>query len=187
MELNLAENADQKDDYQIVNLVFSVPKHQTKDEFAVFLCTDTTLSAEEILEVYALRWGIEVYFKEVKQYMGFMKEQTGNYICHYASVHLFALRYILFSHIFMQEGTFHIGKHRKNISDVSFASLLWTLFKTIIHGALDDLKSLVGSQTLQTIKDHIDCTVTDFLDQALQLNPKSLLGESRAEEARAIY
>lgn len=191
VELNLAENADRKDDCRRVNLVFSVPKHRTKDEFAVFLCTDTMLSAEEILEVYALRWGIELYFKEVKQYMGFMKEQTGNYSCHYASVHLSALRYILFSHIFMQEGTFYIGKHRKNISDalelMSFASLLWTLFKAIVNGALDDLKSLIGCELLQTVKDHIDCTVTEFLNQALQLDPKSLLEESRAEKAGAIF
>ncbi len=104
--------------------------------------------------------------------------------------HMDALRYILFSHIFMQEGTFHFGKHRKNISDalelMSFASLLWTLFKAIIHGALDDFKSLVGHETLQTIKDHIDCTVAEFLNQALQLDPKSLIEESRAEEAGTI-
>ncbi len=190
VELNLAENTKQKDDYRTVNLVFSVPKHQIKDEFAVFLCTDTTLSAEEVLEIYALRWGIELYFKEVKQYLGFMKEQTGNYNCHYASVHLSALRYILFSHIFMQEGTFHFGKHRKNITDaielMSFASLLWVLFKAIINGALEDLKSLIGDEMLQLIKDHIDCTVTDFLNQALQLDPQSLLEERRAEKVGAI-
>ncbi|NQY63357.1 MAG: hypothetical protein HRT38_06415 [Alteromonadaceae bacterium] len=29
-----------------------------------------------MLEIYALRWGIEVYFKEVKQKLGFFKEQS---------------------------------------------------------------------------------------------------------------
>ena len=90
----------------------------------------------------------------------------------------------------MQEGSFSIGKHRKTICDAleltSFASLLWTLFKAIINGALDDLKSLIGDDLLQTVKDHIDCTVTDFLNQALQLDPQSLLEERRAEQAGAI-
>ena len=90
----------------------------------------------------------------------------------------------------MQEGTFHIGKHRKKVSDalelMSFASLLWTLFKAIINGALDQLKNLIDDDLLQTIKDHINSTVTDFLNQALQLDPQSLLEESRAEKAGAI-
>ncbi|WP_419611366.1 hypothetical protein [Thiolapillus sp.] len=34
-----------------------------KHDWAVFLCTDTALSAMEILELYAMRWAIEVYFK----------------------------------------------------------------------------------------------------------------------------
>ena len=47
-----------------------------KKDWALFVCTDTTLSTSKILEVYALRWGIEVYFKEAKQHLGFLAEQT---------------------------------------------------------------------------------------------------------------
>jgi IS4 transposase len=39
-----------------------------------FLTTDSQLDDEKILEVYALRWGIEIYFKEAKQKLGFLKE-----------------------------------------------------------------------------------------------------------------
>jgi IS4 transposase len=39
-----------------------------KHDWAVFLTTDTNLSSAEILELYSLRWAIEVYFKAAKQH-----------------------------------------------------------------------------------------------------------------------
>ncbi|MEI6269344.1 MAG: transposase [Methylococcaceae bacterium] len=47
-----------------------------KHDWAVFLTTHTKLSSAEILELYAMRWAIEVYFKEAKQHLGFLKEQS---------------------------------------------------------------------------------------------------------------
>ncbi len=93
--LNLSGDELNPDIYP-VKLVFCAPeKQQGKETWAVFLSTDDTLEAEEILEIYSLRWSIEVYFKEIKQNLGFLKEQTGDYAVHYASIHLCAIRYIL--------------------------------------------------------------------------------------------
>ncbi|MEQ1620563.1 MAG: transposase [Methylococcales bacterium] len=58
-----------------------------KHEWAVFLTTDTALSGAQILELYAMRWAIEVYFKEAKQHMGFQKEQSN----HFAAISLYLL------------------------------------------------------------------------------------------------
>jgi len=49
----------------------------SKKDWALFLTTDVQLSTSKMLEVYALRWGIEVYFKEAKQHLGFLSEQNG--------------------------------------------------------------------------------------------------------------
>ena len=47
-----------------VRLVFSAPVRECPaDTWVVFLCTEVTLPDTKILEVYALRWSIEVYFK----------------------------------------------------------------------------------------------------------------------------
>ncbi len=46
----------------------------TKDgkvPFRVFFCTDASLDVVRILETYAGRWGIEVFFREAKQLLGF--------------------------------------------------------------------------------------------------------------------
>lgn len=37
----------------------------------VFFCTDPDLEVETIIRAYAARWGIEVCFRELKQYLGF--------------------------------------------------------------------------------------------------------------------
>jgi hypothetical protein len=35
-------------------------------DWAVFLSTDVNLEAAKVLEIYALRWAVEVYFKELR-------------------------------------------------------------------------------------------------------------------------
>jgi hypothetical protein len=35
---------------------------------------ELNLSETDILELYSMRWAIEVYFKEAKQHLGFLKE-----------------------------------------------------------------------------------------------------------------
>jgi transposase len=40
-----------------------------------FICTDTSLTTDEILDIYAERWQIEVYFRQVKNTLAFDKYQ----------------------------------------------------------------------------------------------------------------
>ena len=81
VELNLAESKD-PEEWVKVRLLFvrgNAGDNQApvgKHDWAVFLTTDTNLSSAEILELYSLRWAIEVYFKEAKQHLGFLKEQS---------------------------------------------------------------------------------------------------------------
>ena len=95
VSLNLATEPSHPPRWAEVRLVFSAPvRARSSDTWVVFLCTDVALSDAKILEVYALRWSIEVYFKEIKQHLGFLKEQSGRYQVAYASVHLGAMRYL---------------------------------------------------------------------------------------------
>ena len=73
-------------------------------DWALFLTSDDTLSADKILEIYALRWAIEVYFKEAKQHLGYLKQQTRSFASHLASAHLSAVRYLMLVHISQQQG-----------------------------------------------------------------------------------
>lgn len=79
VELNLAESKDLEQWLKVRLLCVRGNAGDTqttagKHDWAVFLTTDTNLSSAEILELYSLRWAIDVYFKEAKQHLGFLKE-----------------------------------------------------------------------------------------------------------------
>jgi hypothetical protein len=70
-----------------------------------------------MLEVYALRWGIEVYFKETKQKLGFMKEQIRHYSAYLASIHLTGLRFCLLLFAKHYEGAARVSEIRNSIEE----------------------------------------------------------------------
>ena len=170
-----------------VRLVFSAPVRATSaDTWVVFLCTNVELSETKILEVYALRWSIEVYFKEIKQNLGFLKEQSGRYQLAYASVHLAALRYLLLFEAMLRAGQLSYGEIRDResgrLQTLTYAALLWQLFRALIEGALEGLVRDLGRKIIKKVLAAIDQTVEGFLNQALQISPEQVAVQLRAEE-----
>jgi len=182
-ELNLADNDKERESWVKVRLLFvrgTVDGEKTatgKHDWAVFLTTDTALTPTDMLELYAMRWAIEVYFKEAKQHLGFLKEQSNHYAAYIASLHLTAIRFCLLVIAKQTLGASGIAAMRQtlcqNSTDISFASKLWQVFRAIIIGALDELKAILGDAivvVIETIEAHVQC----FFVQALQLDPKTL-------------
>ena len=79
VELNLAQTPKEEVQWIKVRLLFVKGADQEtktqvgKHDWTVFLCTDTGLTVTDILELYAIRWAIEVYFKEAKQHLDLLK------------------------------------------------------------------------------------------------------------------
>ena len=129
VSLNLETDDQQPARWVEVRLVFSAPVRAThNDPWVVFLSTDVTLRDAKILEVYALRWSIEVYFKEIKQNLGFLKEQSGRYQFAYASVPLAAVRYLLLFEAMLRQGQLSYGEIRDRetgrLQTLTYAALL---------------------------------------------------------------
>jgi len=127
---------------------FTLKKSPGKHDWAVFLTTDRNLEAVEILEIYALRWAIEVYFKEAKQHLGFLKEQSNHYAAYIASIHLTAIRFGMLMIAKQSQGASGLEEVRSllggNLTDINFATRLWPVFKAIISGALNERQELLG-------------------------------------------
>lgn len=148
-----------------------------KHDWAVFLTTDTALSGTGILELYSMRWAIEVYFKEAKQHLGFLKEQSNHYAAHIASIHLTAIRLCLLVIAKRTQGAENIAGVRQvlcsNCADISFAGKLWQVKRAVITGALDSLKAVIDD-AVAMVMDAIDAHIECWLLQVLQLDARTL-------------
>jgi hypothetical protein len=185
--LNLQTDTHLPDKWVELRLVFSAPvRTKSADTWVVFLCTDVTLSDSKILQAYALRWSIEVYFKEIKQNLGFLKEQSGAYEFAYASVHLAAMRYLLLFDAMLRQGALTYGEMRDSqtgqLQVLTYAALMWQLFRALIEGALDSLVRDLGKKVIRKILAAIDQTVEKFLNAALQLTPDLVAIQLKAEK-----
>ena len=61
------------------------------------ISTDTSLSFNHMIEVYNIRWSIEVFFKEAKQLLGLGKSQSTNFDVQVAQVTITMIQYLLIS------------------------------------------------------------------------------------------
>lgn len=188
VELNLAQSPKDKAHWITVKLLFvrgvNEDKPQAgKHDWALFLSTDRQLSDDRILEIYALRWGIEVYFKEAKQKLGFLREQSTHYATYIASIHLTGLRFCLLLFARHEEGAARLSDSRnemiKSLCTLDFATRLWGVFKALITGALNDLKPQYG-ESITDISAHIDRTVALFFEQVMQMDHLTLRLEAES-------
>jgi hypothetical protein len=146
VELNLAEPKEPEQWIKVRLLFVRGNAGETQNpvgqhDWAVFLTTDTALPPAEILKLYSLRWAIEVYFKEAKQHLGFLKEQSNHYAATITSIHLTAIRFCLLVIAKQTQGAATIAQVRQglcgNSTDISFAGKLWHVFRAVITGALE--------------------------------------------------
>ena len=179
VELNLAESDNKPEQWVKVRLLFvrgtaSTEKSKVgKHDWALFLSMDTTLTPQQILEIYGLRWGIEVYFKEAKQHLGLLKEQTKSFASHIASIHLTAIRFCMLVYEKLNQAESRVCDIRhilaKQLNTLDNAKQLWNLFKNLIVGALNDLEEQLGGIKDEVLK-IIETRIHGFFLQVLQLN-----------------
>ena len=187
VELDLAEKGEKEQRWTAVQLLFVRALKEpgepdvSKKDWALFLSTDILLGMSKLLEIYALRWGIEVYFKEAKQHLGFLKEQTATFASHTASIHLCAIRYLILVHNKLKQQDALVGSVRSDIQEqldtLNFAGRLWQMFRAIICGALTEMQKTLGNATHE-IMGKIDERVHEFFVRSLQLDAFTMQLES---------
>ena len=185
--VNLQTDVRKPERWVKVQLVFSAPvRAHRADTWVLFLCTDLKMNEQQILEAYSLRWSIEVYFKEIKQNLGFLKEQSGRYQVAYASVHLAAIRYLLLFEAMLRSGRLNYGEIRDRqtgyLQMLTYAGLLWQLFRALIEGALESLVRDLGRKVVRKVTSAIDQTVESFLNEALMISPEQVSVQLKAEK-----
>jgi hypothetical protein len=76
-----------------IKLFFS--KKGVNGKWKVFVCTNTRLSFVEMIEIYQIRWTIEVFFKESKQLLGLGRCQSNDFDAQIADATITMIQHIL--------------------------------------------------------------------------------------------
>ncbi len=183
VELEIEAEEEKKTQWISVKLLFvrGVAEDEKanvgKKDWAIFLTTDVDMNVKKLLEIYALRWSIEVYFKEAKQHLGFLQEQTRSFASHTASIHLTAIRYLMLVYARIENEALRVCDLRSQVKDqmttLDFGKRLWQLFSALIRGTLDEFRLEIGDVADEIIK-AINSRVNDFFIQALQLDTFTL-------------
>lgn len=179
IDLSTDTGSKAKPAYRKVKLLFvrgindKEDRTASKKDWALFLSTDAQLDSGKMLQIYALRWSIEVYFKEAKQHLGFLQEQTRSFVSHIASIHLCGMRYLMLVDAKMITTQSSVALIRSQIQEqfdsLSFAARLWSVFRSLVAGTLKSMRKQLNC-TVGDVLAKIDDRVSRFLIQALQLD-----------------
>jgi hypothetical protein len=115
-----------------------------RKQWQALLCTDTELEPSRILEYYARRWSIEVYFKDAKQMLFMGKEQSNTFDALVACQSLVMIRYLILVYIQIKRRlNTAVGPLFRQISDGQsiwmFSRTIWTHVKELIAKSSDIL------------------------------------------------
>jgi len=120
-------------------------RDRTSKKWLALLSTDTTLTAEEIVELYGRRWDIEVFFKMAKSFLNLAKEfQSRSFDALIAHATLVCCRYIMLELI-----------KREN----SDPRTLGTLF----HAVCDEMRQIGFTEALALLLQLLEETLNNII------------------------
>ena len=100
-------------------------------------------------------------------------------------MHLAALRYLLLFEAMLRAGQLSYGEIRDResgrLQTLTYAALLWQLFRALIEGALEGLVRDLGRKIVKKVLGAIDQSVESFLNEALQITPEQVAVQLKAE------
>jgi len=135
-----------------VTLFFS--RVGTNGDWKVILTTDTKLSFLQTIEIYQIRWSIEVFFKDTKQLLNLGGCQSSNFDAQIADTTITMIAYILLALRFRYDNYESMGalframgaETLKKTIDIRLWELFIDLVKTIcqlIEKDIDDIMDLI--------------------------------------------
>lgn len=82
-------------DYKGVPTKLYFSRYSRRGKWQLVISTDLSLSYKKAIEIYNIRWGIEVFFKEAKQYLNFGKCSSNDFDAQIADATLCMIQFII--------------------------------------------------------------------------------------------
>ena len=134
-------------------------RYSKRGKWRLLITTRTSLSFIQAMEIYTIRWSIEVFFKETKQLLGIHKCQSKHFDAHIAHTTLTMIQYIMLSLHKRFSDYETIGGLFRAIKDqykqATIAQRLWSIFIQILTNLVQKIHCDM-EQILQLLIDDDD-------------------------------
>ena len=116
-------------------------RYGNQEKWRMIITTNLKLSFKQCLEIYQIRWSIEVFFKEMKQYLGLQKCQSRDFDAHIAHTTLAMITYLALAlkkrvNCHQTLGQLFRGV-KSELLELTIAQKIWSWFLTIIKELSD--------------------------------------------------
>jgi predicted nucleic acid-binding Zn finger protein len=124
-------------DYNGVPIKMFFSRQGTNGKWRVFITTDTELTFIRMIEIYQIRWTVEVFFKEAKQLLGLGRCQSNDFDAQIADTTITMIQHILltlkyrFEHYETKGALFN--QVREGIIQSRLDERLWGLFVELLR------------------------------------------------------
>jgi IS4 transposase len=146
------------------NVKLFICRYPGQKKWRVFITTDTSLSFVKMMEIYGLRWTIEVMFREAKQYLQLGKCQSQDFDAQIANISISFMLYTQLAYLKRVNSYETMGElfrqAKQDICEKNLAERLWELFeellsfmiKTISSNGAMDVTDLQQSEEYKYVK-----------------------------------
>lgn len=130
-------------DYKGINLRLYFCKTSKRGKWHLLITTNKSLSLAEAYRIYSIRWSIEVFFKESKQYFKMGKSQSHDFDAQIADITIATMQYNIFSLAKRFAAYETLGQlfrdTKTNVVELTIAQRLWQFILELIEVISDIL------------------------------------------------
>lgn len=142
-------------DYKGTSVKLFFCKTTKRGKWHLLLTTNTALGIIRAYQIYSIRWGIEVFFKESKQYFGLGKSQSRDFDAQIADITISIIQYNIFSlakRFIAYETIGEIFAESKDqIMELTIAQRLWLFILELLEILADLFDSNINDLIIRII------------------------------------
>lgn len=155
--------------YKGTKLKLFFSKYSKRGKQYLLVTTNLSLSFLKAIEIYSIRWGIEVFFKEAKQHFGLGKSQSRDFDAQVADTTICIIQYNVFSLAKRFSAYETLGglfaNSQEAIKELTICRKLWGLMLEIIRQLADLFEVDCNELIPKLIQDNNENKILNLLQQ----------------------
>lgn len=118
--------------YKGISLKLFFSRYSKRGKWQLLVTTDLNLTYNKAIEIYNIRWSIEVFFKEAKQYLNLGKSESNDFDAQIADATISMIQYIVlgfYKRFLSYETTGELFREsRQQLIELTIVNRIWVLF-----------------------------------------------------------